>query len=99
MSTSHPLRFSDNSRGYTDCGAPTTLCLLQGAGSNTISIPLGTAASCLIHANVRLLHIPMTPNNDRYELEFVWDSRSTGKISSLKFRHDWGRAIAVLDET
>lgn len=33
------------------------LCLLQGAGSNTISILLGTAASCLIHANVRLLHL------------------------------------------
>ena len=43
------------------------------------------------------MHIPMTHNNDRYE--FVWDSKSTGKISSLKFRHDWERAIAVLNGT
>lgn len=45
----HSLRFSDNSRGYTDCDASTTP--VQDTGSNTISIPLGTAASYLIHAN------------------------------------------------
>ena len=45
----YSLRFSDNSRGYTDGDASTTP--VQDTGSNTISIPLGTAASYLIHAN------------------------------------------------
>ena len=57
--------------GYTDA-------LRRVCRETTISFPLGSVASYLIYADVRL-HIPMTHNNDRPASTSTWDVRNRSR--------------------
>ena len=69
-----------------ECTAPP----LEGdVGSTTIGVPLGSVASSLVYADVRL-HIPMTHRNGRYASKLSPDFKPTVHLSNA----DW----AVLEE-